>query len=61
VFQNNPEGGLLIFARMWRFVRIFHGFIETNKSEAAGHLTKAVEGMEYELMGVCARPCLLVV
>jgi len=28
VFQNNPEGGLLIIARLWRFARIFHGFYE---------------------------------
>lgn len=43
---------MLIIARMWRFVRLAHGFLETSKSEAAEHLTKAVEGLDSELLGV---------
>lgn len=32
-FSNNPEGGLLIIARTWRFARIAHGLIESTHEE----------------------------
>ena len=33
IFQGQPEAGLLIIARAWRFIRILHGFHETTSDE----------------------------
>lgn len=43
----------MIFGRLWRFVRIAQGFLETTKSERAEQLTDAIEEMEDEIEGVC--------
>ena len=51
VLQNNPEGGLLVFLRLWRFVRIAHGFLETYKSERAEQLADALKEKKTEIEG----------
>mmetsp|Transcript_14490 Transcript_14490/g.21817 ORF Transcript_14490/g.21817 Transcript_14490/m.21817 type:complete len:312 (+) Transcript_14490:59-994(+) len=44
-FQNDPEGGLLIIARTWRFARIGHGLYESREDESldemVGEIRKA--------------------
>ncbi len=34
-FMDNPQGGLLVIARMWRFVRIAHGLFEVTVDDEA--------------------------
>eukprot|EP00121_Abeoforma_whisleri_P007042 Awhi_evm1s6417 len=40
LFQNNLEGGLLVFARTWRFARIAHGLYESTHNGDERALTK---------------------
>jgi hypothetical protein len=42
VFGNQPEGGLLVVARTWRFARIAHGFYESTHDEHADSACGAI-------------------
>ena len=43
VFQQAPEGGLLIIARSWRFFRISHGIYESREDEHLEHLADVIQ------------------
>lgn len=51
VFQNQPEAGLLIVARVWRFVRIVHGFAESTADEITAKTMSRLEQYGDDILG----------
>ena len=49
-FLDQPEGGLLILARSWRFVRIGHGIYDTQKLVAEEEMKKNIHGAKNEIL-----------
>jgi hypothetical protein len=49
-FLDQPEGGLLILARSWRFVRIGHGFIDAQRLASHDDLHGTLDGNKEEIL-----------
>ena len=47
---GQPEAGLLIVGRSWRYVRIFHGFYESTVDEKMKELKKELNVLEKEIL-----------
>eukprot|EP00008_Paramoeba_atlantica_P003684 CAMPEP_0201487588 /NCGR_PEP_ID=MMETSP0151_2-20130828/13885_1 /ASSEMBLY_ACC=CAM_ASM_000257 /TAXON_ID=200890 /ORGANISM="Paramoeba atlantica, Strain 621/1 / CCAP 1560/9" /LENGTH=354 /DNA_ID=CAMNT_0047872667 /DNA_START=84 /DNA_END=1148 /DNA_ORIENTATION=+ len=52
VFQDQPEAGLLIVARAWRFIRIIHGFHESTSDEVVKHTMNELHHLRNDIIDV---------
>uniref|UniRef100_A0A7S4L0G9 Voltage-gated hydrogen channel 1 n=1 Tax=Paramoeba aestuarina TaxID=180227 RepID=A0A7S4L0G9_9EUKA len=54
IFQGQPEAGLLIVARAWRFIRILHGFHESTSDEVVKETVHALNSKREDILNIYA-------